>query len=210
MPYAVEVGVELDHVFCFVDPEDSWRERARIAGWVLDEEIDGAGPGTRRQRLWFGDRHLELVWLSSRADAEAHPLGLHRRADWRTTGACPFGIGVRGTLPDDARSEFWSYQPPSAPDQAIWIHRSNEVAPEQPLLLALHPAPGRAPPPSRHARAGRIEAVRLELPVPVQPLVAHVAPAITCRTRPRPRLEVVVGSLVSGIVPLTDVLALRG
>jgi len=114
------MGLELDHVFSFVDPAEAEAcARAEAAGWVLDAGIEHEGQGTRNRRLWFDEQYLELLWISSRADAVANPLRLDRRADWRTSGACPFGIGLRGQLTDAQRADFWGYHPPYAPGFTI-------------------------------------------------------------------------------------------
>src|SRR5437868_13402393 len=129
------MAIELDHVFCFVDSEGSWRARAREAGWVLDAGIEHAGQGTRNQRLFWPEQFLEFIWLSSRTEAKANPVRLDRRADWRVTGASPFGVVLRGEVPDDARAQFWLYEPPNAPRARLWIHCCNEDAPSLPLLV---------------------------------------------------------------------------
>jgi hypothetical protein len=49
-------------------------------------------------RLCFAEQFFEFLWISARGDAETSPLRLDRRADWRSTGACPFGVCLRGDL----------------------------------------------------------------------------------------------------------------
>jgi hypothetical protein len=140
--------LEIDHLFCFVDPSADWAARLSDAGWVLDEGVEHVGQGTRNRRLRLPDHYLEFIWLSSRTDAAKSPVRLDRRADWRTTGACPFGIGLRGQLDEELRSEFWAYHPPYAPGARIWIHRSNEMDPGAPLVFVME-SPSEAMEPSR-------------------------------------------------------------
>lgn len=212
--------LEIDHVFCFVTPGDGAIDRVLAAGWTVDEGIEHAGQGTRNRRLWLDDQYVELVWMSSRADAEANPLRLDRRADWRATGACPIGIGLRGQLTDGERAEMWAYRPPYAPDACIWIHRSNEDGPDQPFVFVMEAPPevvarflprNRAPAPELlvHARPAAVREIRLTLARPPQALLARVSPRVSWTPGARPRIDVVVGD-APGALELTDVLALVG
>lgn len=146
----------------------------------------------------FPERYLELVWLSSRADAEANPLRLDRRADWRTTGACPFGIGLRGELTD--RDAFWPYQLPDAPGVTIWIHRLDEA---QPLVFVFEAGPEQV----QRLRAritamnpGAIRELRMQLPVAAPAVLDRVTPRLVSRPGP-PRMELVVGGAPLEITP---------
>jgi len=213
------VMLEIDHLFCFVDPGADWASRARDAGWVLDQGIEHAGQGTRNRRLWLPEQYLEFIWLSSRADAANNPLRLDRRADWRTTGACPFGIGLRGQLDEDLRSEFWSYRPPYAPEACIWVHRSNEAAP----LVFVTEAPaedlGRRQPRIRladkphllaHARSATIHRVILRTPFPVQAFLGSVSPQVAWHVGSPQRLEVGLGDASSPVLKLAENISMVG
>src|SRR5262249_53511387 len=93
------------------------------------------GQGTRNRRICFPNHYLELVWLSDAGEAAANPLRLDQRAHWKTTGASPFGVGLRGRLPPEFAHEFWSYRPPYAPTTQVLIHKDNERAPSHPFLF---------------------------------------------------------------------------
>jgi Glyoxalase-like domain len=215
------MSLELDHVFCFVTPGDRSIERALAGGWTLDDGIEHSGQGTRNRRLWLHSQYIEFVWLSSRVDARANPLRLDRRADWRDTGACPFGIGLRGQLTDAQRMDLWAYRPPYAPGATIWIHRSNEDALDQPFLFVMEASPDvmeRYLPRNRvaatpallmHTRPAAIREIRLTLSRPPQALLACVTPSVLWMPGSSPRLEVVVGE-GPGKLELTDVFALVG
>jgi hypothetical protein len=148
-----ESTLEVDHVFCFVRAEDdngvgsfhadeiSWRARLAAGGFVLDAGIRHDGQGTQNQRQAFAGQYLELLWLYSHDEAAQNALRLDRRADWRTTGASPFGIGLRGRVPTELAGEFWLYRPAYAPDARIWIHESNENAPECPFVFVMEADP---------------------------------------------------------------------
>jgi hypothetical protein len=148
-----ESALELDHVFSFVRAEGdsgagppradeiSWRARLAASGLVLDGGIRHEGQGTQNQRLAFAGQFLELLWLFSHDQAAENALRLDRRADWRTTGASPFGIGLRGRVPAALAHEFWLYRPAYAPEARIWIHESNESAPERPFVFVMEADP---------------------------------------------------------------------
>jgi len=216
------VGLEIDHIFCFVDPSADWAERARAAGWVLDEGVEHAGQGTRNRGLWFPELYLEFIWLTSRAAAEHNPVRLDKRADWLTTGACPFGIGLRGQLDEKLRSEFWAYQPPYAPEACIWIHRSNENEPAAPLVFVLEMAPEaveRSRPPIRlagrshllaHARAAGIRRVTLQTSVPVQAVIESVRPRVVSHVGGSPLLRLALGDSSEPVLHLTGEVTLVG
>jgi hypothetical protein len=220
--YPRVVTLEIDHIFCFVDPEADWVARLGDAGWVLDEGVEHVGQGTRNRRLWLPDHYLEFIWLSSRTDAVNNPLRLDRRADWLVTGACPFGIGLRGQLDEELRSEFWGYHPPYAGGACIWIHRKNETDPAAPLLFAMEAPPEvieRSRPKNRladtphllaHARSATVSRVNLRIPVPAQTLLGAVTPRVVCRIDSPPRLEVVLGDSSSPVLALTEEFSLVG
>ncbi|HEX3483152.1 MAG TPA: VOC family protein [Kofleriaceae bacterium] len=75
--------LELDHVYCFVDPARDRAARIAEGSWRLDDGIEHPGQRTRNRRLCFAKQFVEFLWISSRRDAETSPLRLDRRADWR-------------------------------------------------------------------------------------------------------------------------------
>lgn len=196
--------LELDHVFCFVEPAGDWAERAASAGFVLDDGIAHPGQGTRNRRLWFADAYVELVWLDRPDDAATNPLRFDRRT-------CPFGIGVAGALAD--KSAFWAYHPPYAPGAEIWVHRGGD---DEVLVFAHDATPeqmARYTPSNRLAstphliNAGAIREIRLTVPTPVPAIVASVEPRIVTAAG-APHLEIVLGD--GPRVELTERLAIAG
>ena len=214
------MALAIDHVFAMVEPDGDWAARAASAGWVLDDGIEHEGQGTRNRRLWWPEQYLEFLWIASRRDAEQNPLRLDRRADWATTGACPFGIGLRGPLTDDERAQFWAYEPPYAQGAHIWIHRDNEADPEQPFVFAFDAAPEiveRYLPRNRlaatphllaHRRPGALRAIDLALPRSPPPILDGMTPPVRWRAG-RPHLDIVVGD-GDDQVELTELVSLRG
>ena len=208
--------LELDHAFCFVDPDADWPSRLRENGWRLDDGIEHPGQGTRNRRLWMPEHYLELLWMSSRGDAETNPLRLDRRADWRTTGACPFGVALRGELTN--RTAFWPYEPPYAPGATLWILRTEEAQPFVVVFDSTREQIERYLPRNRfaatphvfaHTRAASIRELRLQLPTAAPALLRRVTPSIVTSFGP-PRMEVVVGNVPGARLEITPEFTLCG
>ena len=73
--------MELDHVFCMVNPDDDWAARLAAAGWRLDAGMTHAGQGSRNRRLRWPGCYLELLWVHDHVEARQNQLRLDRRAD---------------------------------------------------------------------------------------------------------------------------------
>jgi hypothetical protein len=190
--------LELDHIFCMVAADGDAASRLEAAGWLLDAGTAHAGQGTRNRRLAWPEQYLELLWVADDAEARANPLRLDRRANWRDSGASPFGFALRGQLPDAAIRDFWLYEGLGAP---IWVHRDNERAPERPLVFVLE-ANGdeleqrrprsRAPDVLAHRGGGELQSVHGTGPAPAS-LPRYDGPAIEYSRGPH-LLELVVGN----------------
>ncbi len=204
--------LELDHAFCMVPPHGDWAARLAAAGWVLDEGSAHRGQGTRNRRLAWSEQYLELLWVEGRAEAERNPLGLHRRADWAHSGASPFGFGFRGRLSESQRTDYWLYE--GLPIR-VWIHSTNESAPERPLVFVLEvteddvaaPIP-RAPAQQRrtHRPSHAMTALHHTGPATAA-LPPYLGPPVHYASGAH-RLEVVVGTGVSTAV--TELLFIKG
>jgi hypothetical protein len=117
-----------------VDDLGEASRRLERDGWVLDAGTVHDGQGTRNRRLAWPEHHLELLCVVDHVEARSSPLRLDRRAEWASTGASPFGFGLRGILPDGDRDDYWLYEESGT---RIWMHRDNERAPSRPLVFVL-------------------------------------------------------------------------
>jgi len=154
--------VELDHVFCMVNPDDDWAARLAAAGWRLDAGMTHAGQGSRNRRLRWPGCYLELLWVHDHVEARQNQLRLDRRADWERTGASPFGIGLRGRLSEAERVDYRRYDGLPMP---VWVHRDNEDAPERPFVFVLELDAHRPP---TVGNPGTLQALRHTGPAPAR------------------------------------------
>ncbi len=195
----------LDHVLCLVDPDGDWAGRVTDAGWALDAGTAHQAQGTRNRRLVLARHYLELVWVDDVVAARTNQLRLDRRADWRRTGASPFGLGLRGQLPGERQQDYRLY---AGLPIRVWVHRDDERAPERPLVFVLEvdergALPGR-PPDAARAHLGELLAVRHTGPA-APDLPPYDGPPVQSVAGPH-RLEVTVDS--GRPVTVTDILAI--
>ena len=209
-PTSPMMTLELDHVFCMVGDLDEVASRIESAGWTLDRGSVHPGQGTRNRRLVWPERYLELVGITDPREAGGNPMRLDRRADWASTGASPFGFGLRGELAAADRGDYWLYEDLGI---RIWVHRDNEQAPERPLVFVLemdeaHRLQRRARLGSadRSGQLGSLEAIHVQANAPAR-LPVCAGPRVT-RSRGAPQLELVAGP--GPARSMTDILAIRG
>lgn len=201
--------LELDHVFCVVDDLDGAAGRLQSDGWALDAGSVHPGQGTRNRRLVWAEQYLELLHVGNLAEARANRLRLDRRAEWSSTGASPFGFGLRGGLPEVSQKDFWLYEDLGL---RIWVHRDNERAPERPLVFVLETAGAELEKRRARSRAlqrGRsavLREVRVRGPSPAL-LPSYLGPRIVNVQGPH-HLELVVGDGPARAV--TEILTVRG
>lgn len=159
----------------------------------------------------FPEHYLEWIHVRDRAEAAANVLRLDLRSDWRRTGACPFGIGLRGPPAEAERGSFRPYQQPGRPPPAapLLVHVQAWEPSPLPMLFTYEGsdtyrvtdmpprvwkkhADGEA---FAHARrAEGLAAVTIEVPADVPPSLAHPAPHATIRRGERFRLDVTLAA----------------
>ena len=116
------MNLEIDHVFCFVDPELKELEKLVKGGFKANISRVHKGQGTANRCVFFKKNYLELIYLTAIEEAKANPLRLHKRALWQETGACPFGIGLRGHVSKEERKLFREYKPDYLPKGEFLIY----------------------------------------------------------------------------------------
>ena len=202
--------LELDHVFCMVGNLDEVASRVEDADWMLDSGSVHSGQGTRNRRLVWPERYLELVGITDRREASANRMRMDRRADWTSTGASPFGFGLRGELAAADRSDYWLYDDLGI---RIWVHRDNEQAPERPLVFVLEM--NKAHLVERRARLrgadrgglrGSLDAIHVQADAPARLPICAGPPV--AQSRGAPQLERVAGR--GPAQSMTDILAICG
>jgi hypothetical protein len=105
------MGLELDHVMVFV-PNPAAIEPGWFPGCTFEPGQRHTGQGTRNRRVVFPRTYIELVWID---DPEAHERsGLHFGPRCgREAGVCPFGVVLRGEVPEPDRARFAGYVVPA-------------------------------------------------------------------------------------------------
>lgn len=167
--------LRLCHVFLFVEPEAQQASALETAGLRGSFRRAHPGQGTANRCYCFDNAYLELLWVTDPAELTAPavaPTRLAERADWRRTGACPFGIALR-TEPAEAPLPFrtWDYQAPFFPPGLSIPVTESSRDPRQPFLFR---SPGGARPDQwtdgrageRQSAAGLADIAALELTLP--------------------------------------------
>jgi hypothetical protein len=129
------LNIEIDHIFCFVDPEIKELEILEKKGFKANISRVHTDQGTANRCVFFKKNYLELIYLTSIEEAKANPLKLHIRALWQETGACPFGIGLRGHMSKEERKLFREYKPEYQPKDEILIYKESMKNPYYPLFF---------------------------------------------------------------------------
>jgi Glyoxalase-like domain len=136
------MGLELDHVMVFV-PDPDAIEPGWFPGCTLEPGQRHTGQGTRNRRVVFPRTYIELVWID---DSDAHErTGLRfgpRCA--REAGACPFGVVLRGAVPEPDRTRFAGYVVPAG-GPSLLLLRAALDRPELPFVAVGETAYGAVP-----------------------------------------------------------------
>jgi predicted metal-dependent HD superfamily phosphohydrolase len=106
--------VDIDHLFLFIEPDGPEIDALRRLGLTETYRRAHPGQGTSNACFAFDNLFLELLWLTSEADARSPAIArtrLWERSQWFTQGSCPFGVAVRGDLAS-AGVPTWDYRPP--------------------------------------------------------------------------------------------------
>lgn len=131
------VALALDHVFAFVAEGFPDEPRLAEAGYRVAFGRDHDGQGTANRLLLFAESYLELIWLARRSEAETNLLRLDRRADWRASGASPFGVGLRGEIEPELERDFVDYRLPAFPLGRLRVLARTIEDPRQPLVFVI-------------------------------------------------------------------------
>jgi hypothetical protein len=129
------MNLEIDHIFCFVDPELKELEKLLNNGFKANISRVHQGQGTANRCVFFKKNYLELIYLTSIEESKVNPLKLHIRALWQESGACPFGIGLRGYVSKEERKLFYEYKTEYLPKGEFLIYEESIKKPYYPLFF---------------------------------------------------------------------------
>ena len=176
--------LEVDHVFILTAPMAK-EERAVIeaAGFTIGSHVaKHTGAGTASVGVLFSNAYLELLWLDPSVSVDADKMQdverMRQRAAWRSSGASPFGVGLRRTptAPDKLPIEAEEFRAPwLRPGTSILTVRDGPASPMVfivPRYVALDAWVAKAresEPESFKHKAGVEQLTRVTLAGPYQP-----------------------------------------
>lgn len=106
----------LDHCYICVDDPAAAENLLTDFGLQFTWHAEHPGQGTRNACAFFENAYFELL-ICAQANLlttpVVSPLGLRERFDWRSSGASPFGLALRG---ESSALETWPYPAPFLPE----------------------------------------------------------------------------------------------
>ena len=197
--FAMLDGMQLDHFFVFVDDGAAAEAGALAAGLVPTHRRVHHRQGTANVCFGFGPVFLELLWEHDAAELsspEVARTGLAGRAHWRQTGACPFGVCLRGT---SAPFDSWTYDVPFPPGLSVEMAAgSDQIA--DPVVFAFLAEPAE-PKPSEQTLGQQITGLELTYPGAAarsDALRSLASAGVTLVDGPQPHMVVTIDGGVAG------------
>ena len=100
LPAASDSGIELDHVWIMVSRDAPERAALTRAGFQFAPEVNRHdGQGTASISVELENGYIELMWPDPTVPVapglERAAEKFRHRSEWRTSGWCPFGVGLR-------------------------------------------------------------------------------------------------------------------
>lgn len=126
--HAQKAAVEADHIFIYSSPgAKAEADELRKLGFVVDTTVTRhTGQGTASRSVILENGYIELIWIDSAVSvaAEARALleSMRPAAAWRTSGASPFGLGLR------PRDNSTDYGVPAKSYSAPWMKAGSSIA----------------------------------------------------------------------------------
>ena len=134
------MAFEFDHLFIFTEVGAAGAEKLISFGLTEGSSNIHPGQGTANRRFFFHNAVLELLWVTSEAEAISPPIRrTHLWDRWhkRETEACPFGICLRPAADSEKAIAFdhWAFCPPYLPpDISIAVATNSNIITE-PMLF---------------------------------------------------------------------------
>ena len=150
---------ELDHFFVTVSGAESGSPAVEAAGFITSASHPHPGQGTASRGVLFENAYLEFLWLTEPEEADS-PFVRRTRLKERidpSSGACPFGIGLRKKGNDYTRLPFqtWGYRPPYLPEGLSFLMSVSSVDLGEPLVFFLPWLVGPSRPGEEHPNGAR-------------------------------------------------------
>jgi hypothetical protein len=139
------MSCEFDHVFICVSV--GGKEAGVVASFGLNEGRPNVHPGqgTACRRFFFANSYLELLGVSDEGEAQSELIQrtrLWERWRGRSSGFCPFGLGLRskGQYKENPPFSTWEYRLPYLPEQLNLHVATNSDLLTEPMLFQLSSA----------------------------------------------------------------------
>ncbi|MEM9151797.1 MAG: VOC family protein [Cyanobacteria bacterium P01_F01_bin.3] len=134
------MAFEFDHLFICTDVGAAAAEKLISFGLVEGSPNTHPGQGTANRRFFFHNAMLELLWVTSEAEAISPPIRrthLWERWQKRELEACPFGICLRATgkTAQDIAFDHWDFCPPYLPQGMSIAVATNSNIVAEPMLF---------------------------------------------------------------------------
>lgn len=165
--------VEIDHLIVCCD-RGAPQAAALIAAGLREGSANvHVGQGSANRRFFFENAYLELLWIDDPEDAKREPVRRTRLWErWlrRDGSACPFGVALRPSDPEDNTLPpfpTWAYHAPYLPPTvSIGLALATPLAEPEFLYVpfATPPAAKKREPVDHPAGVRRLSGVRIGLP----------------------------------------------
>ncbi|MEL7227041.1 MAG: VOC family protein, partial [Cyanobacteria bacterium J06576_12] len=134
------MAFEFDHLFICTAIGAAAAEKLISFGLTEGSRNTHPGQGTANRRFFFHNAMLELLWVTSEAEAISAPIRrthLWERWQSRDSGTCPFGICLRpvGSDVDNIAFEHWDFCPPYLPPNMSISVATNSNIVTEPMLF---------------------------------------------------------------------------
>jgi len=144
--------IVLDHVFIFTEfGGNNFKSTLNSAGFNIGKSPVHSGQGTASNCFFFENAYIESIWNTNEIvtnDQMIKKMKFSERANWRQSGASPFGIGLRYHNNNDSKIlnkppfKHFKYSPPYISEGDSILISENCSFQNVPLLFLIPSASG--------------------------------------------------------------------
>lgn len=105
------MSLEIDHLFQVVASEEEAYRLATATGFRIFPKRVHEGQGTSAIFLMFEQNYFEYIWVSNEVESRQNEVQFYLRNEAVKNGGSPFGIALRGAIPDELETQFTEHIP---------------------------------------------------------------------------------------------------